>query len=738
MKVSSDKAALFFALGLLAALLLPTTNLMWLDGLPLATPLEVVALLVVAPLVLWANVRGAAWGRLQRLRNGPWAAWLILGVVLGAKVVLLAAGPMQGWPGCYQAGIAPVATYRSPLVTPQCERSFDNPFFRGRVTRFDRLLAFEGDTWNLGFLNSSRFDFYDWEPNTPLRTRLPFEASWSGPFETGAAGVLRVQYVGEGELQVAGARMPLAPSYAQARSVEIPLTAGTSTMQLRYRFDDGSRSGQDPDSWGPRAMLRVSLITDGAPPALLLAQGATPWPPIALAADLAVGLLVIASAVALAIRAGRGLLVVILMAGAAVALCLLPPARVDYVQRAFGGLPLLQVSFAGLAMLLLVVHVRWRRLSPLVIYLALAALALATMRQAYPSWDRVTLRGAGNDNLTAESQARAILQTGSLQGEEAVFYAQPLYRYIKFGEHALFGEGDVLFGSVTLLLALGGAFFAMERFRPPRLEGARGLLWFVTAAGLLGVTGYYLARYVRDGMAEYPTWVAMLWAFPFLFAPLRDRDILLGALLLGMASITRTNQIPGNGLMLLAALTLHYVRRWKSWLAPLAAYGLVSLMPLAHNLAYGGAFVLTTTSASVASNLILGPQQWLAILGGDPQAVSTLLNQVRLLLFAVPLDDWQAPVGIFAHLIMSAWLAAAWTARRTSWRVMTLLLLPLPFLVTHLIFVAQTYYPRHVIMAFLVMALGVLAALKGAREKAQGGLQLEISPGIREPAAGMG
>jgi len=551
--------------------------------------------------------------------------------------------------------------------------------------------------------------------------------------------VVRVEYVGEGELQVADARMPLAPSYAQARSVEFPLSAGTSTMQLRFRFDDGSRSGQDPDSWGPRAMLRVSLVGDGAPPALLQAQRATPWDQIALAADLALGLLVIASALALAIIAGRELLVVIVMAGAAVALCLLPPARVDYVQRAFGGLPLLQVSFSVLAMLLLVVHTRWRHLSPLVIYLALAALAAATMRQAYPSWDHVTIWGAGNDNLTAESQARAILQTGSLQGEESVFYAQPLYRYVKFGEHALFGEGDVLYGTAVFLLALGSAFYSLERFRSPRSEEARGLLWIVTAVCLLGVTGYYMARFVRDGMAEYPTWIAMLWAFPLLFAPARKRDLVWGALLLGMASITRTNQIPGNGLMLAVSLLLHGRHRWKDGVVPLAAFTGLCLLPLVHNLVYGGAFVFTTTSAGIASNLILGPQQWLAILRGDPQAVSRLLNQVQLLLFAVPLDDWQAPVGMFAHVLMVAWLITTILAARRGWqRADVVMLLPLPYVLTHLVFAVQTYYPRHVTMAVLVAGLGVLTTLRAETSDTQGLQRPSISPGIREPAAGMG
>jgi hypothetical protein len=712
MSSPSRKTALFFALGLLLALLLPSSNLSRLDGVPLATPVEVIALLLLAPMVMWREVREAAWALVQHVRFGAVLGWLLLGLVLAAKAAMLLAGPMQGWPACYRAGIAPIDRYSGPIQSPDCERSFDNPFFRGDVTRFDKAISFSGDTWNLGFINSTRFDFYDWLPDKPLRSRLPFEGSWSGVFDLKAAGTISVEYVGAGTLRVDGAETVLAPSYAEAATVEIPLAAGPHEMDLRYRFDDGSRSGQDPDGWGPRAMVRVVNLEENGAPLRAGADGTAIWRAAAWVADAALGLLALLCLLAIARTAGRQLYVVAAMLVAAVGLFLLPAGRVEYVERVFGGMPLLQVSFAGLAVILFVVHIRWRRLSPVVLFLALAVLALATMRQAYAGWDQVALRSAGNDDLIAESQARTILQTGSLQGEEDVFYAQPLYRYIKFAEHASFGEGDVLYGSVVLLVALGGAFFALERLQYRGAGGARDLLWLTISLSLLGLVGYYIARFVRDGMAEYPTWIAMLWAFPLLFASARWNDALWGALLLGLASITRTNQLPGNGLVLLVGLWLNSGRRWAQWLTPLAIFGVVGLLPLLHNLVYGSALVLTTTSAGVTSNLILGPNEWLGILRGEAPAWVALLSQVRMLFFTVPLDDWQVPVGLFAHIIMMAWLVVA--LRKVAWRnwrEMVVLLLPLPYFLTHLVFVVVTYYPRHVIMGVLVMALSALALL---------------------------
>jgi len=727
-----------FALGILLAVLLPSSNLARLDGLPLASLAEVIVLLLILPLVFWREVREAAWGLVSRRPIGRALAWALLGVILASKAALLVAGPVQGWPGCYRAGIAPIARYSGPIETPDCERSFDNPFNRGVVTRFDRTIVFSGDTWNLGFFNSTRFDFYDWLPDMPLRARLPFEAIWSGAFILQMAETIRVEYVGEGELQMDGGETVLAPSYAEAAAHEIPLAAGLHAMQLHYRFDDGSRSGQDPDTWGPLATLRVVAVDGGAPLSATPPRAAL-WPAVALMADVGLGLLALVCLLALAQLARRELIVPALMLAAAAGLGLLPASRVEYVERVFGGLPLLQVSFAGLAVLLLVVHLRWRRLLPVTLYLGLAVLSLAIMRHAYSSWDYVSIRSAGNDTLIAESQARTILETGSLQGEEAVFYYQPLYRYLKFGEHALFGEGDVLYGAVALVAGMGGAFFALERFRPTRLNGTPSLLWILAALSLLGLTGYYVARYVRDGLSEYPTWIAMLWAFPLLYAPPRTPNLLLGGLLLGMASITRTNQIPGNGLVLLVSLMWLGPRTWKARVPALAVFGGVCLLPLVHNLVFGGAFVLTTTSAGVPANLIFGPREWLGVLRGAPEALSVLGRQTRLLLFATPLEDWQAPVGVLAHVVMGTWLASVgwvWTHRetRSHWE----LLLPLPYLMTIWAFDLRTYYPRHVMIGVLVTALAVLAALGASAGEAYASLRPESLRSTHDPAARMG
>src|SRR6185436_6088740 len=136
-----------------AVLLLPSSNIGRFDGLPFDTGPELIGFLLLLPLTVSAALR-RFFRRLigHRSRAVP-AALLALGLLaVGGKVSLLASGAYQGFLGCYRYALAP------PPTGP-CERSFSNPWFRYGVTRIDPAIDFDPETWNLGFLNSSRFAF---------------------------------------------------------------------------------------------------------------------------------------------------------------------------------------------------------------------------------------------------------------------------------------------------------------------------------------------------------------------------------------------------------------------------------------------------------------------------------------------------------------------------------------------------------------------------------------------------
>jgi len=80
------------------------------------------------------------------------------------------------------------------------------------------------------------------------------------------------------------------------------------------------------------------------------------------------------------------------------------------------------------------------------------------------SLQSVLLRGGGTDALTYESFAREILDTWSLRGGEDLFYSQPFFRYVRFTEHLLLGDGDVVVAAFSRSLLTVSVFWMILVF----------------------------------------------------------------------------------------------------------------------------------------------------------------------------------------------------------------------------------------------------------------------------------
>ena len=107
-------------------------------------------------------------------------------------------GAHAGFLACYETSL-PVAS------AGPCERSYENPFARFGVTRIDHDVDFGPETWNLGFVNSHRFNFYPWVSGVPRRDRLPLAATWWGVVSRPEPWGQRMTYVGEGTVTLGGA-----------------------------------------------------------------------------------------------------------------------------------------------------------------------------------------------------------------------------------------------------------------------------------------------------------------------------------------------------------------------------------------------------------------------------------------------------------------------------------------------------------------------------------------------------
>jgi hypothetical protein len=150
---------------------------------------------------------------------------------------------------------------------------------------------------------------------------------------------------------------------------------------------------------------------------------------------------------------------------------------------------------------------------------------------------------------------------------------------------------------------------------------------------------------------------------------------------------------------------------WRWRLRAVAVAALIALLPLAHNLWYGGRFVLLTDAGAIPANLLVSPGQiWAAT--HDATARSVLLGHLRL----VAVYEGTAYLQGVAHGLQIVWLiAVAMVLRRRSIRGGTAVLLtvPLLFLAVHLFYQVAVYYPRHVVAGHASMALVALTVVRG-------------------------
>ena len=548
------------------------------------------------------------------------------------------------------------AIYGSPLAEPsgRHEMSFENPLGRHGATRIDRTIDFEPSRWNLVFLNSNRFNYYG--PDAPHdRSRLPIQARWRGWVEADEPWVLRADYVGDLRITIGG-RTPVFPSqYLSSVTVTIALEAGRHALDVIYAFDDSLRDVQN----GPYARVRLcrsQTITDTCHP-LPLARVTWPARLVGWAIDLLVVLLSI-------------------------------PAGVAYWRSG-----------------------RRRRLVGAYLFLA-ASMTLATVVWLGPP-GHVWLRDGGSDWLTYEDQARSILETRSLRGGEDVFYYQPAFRYIRFLEHLILGDGDP-FILATAMLALGfAALWVIIGFVPARRTPGQFLAWLLATVLLFSwIFAPSVRGLVRAGASEYPTWICLLVGWPLLLRPGRATSWLVGSVLIGGAFITRTNQILGLAGLLMAALLLRadLTARWR--LSGALATLVVASLPLAHNLYFGGEAVPLTASIAIPTNLVVSPGV-LADAFSDAEARRLVVTQLRWLLVL----DGPMHLRWLARGAQVLWLvsvAGLFVGRRRPAGVYLLAAVPALFLGVHLFYQVTVYFPRHVVAGHLAM---VLVALTLARTR---------------------
>jgi hypothetical protein len=320
-----------------------------------------------------------------------------------------------------------------------------------------------------------------------------------------------------------------------------------------------------------------------------------------------------------------------------------------------------------------------------------------------------------------ESHAQTILETWSLQGAEQVFYNQPFFRYVRFAEHFLLGDGDPLIDTLAWTALQWSILWAASTLLPATGIGRARAVLFVAASGLtlvLAGSGTVVAM-IRHSLSEHATWIFTAAAFPLL-ASRSARRWVAGAALLGAAVITRPNQSPALFSIAAAFLVPALWHRRRPAVLAGVVFCAVCSLPLAHNIYYGRRPVIFTTTADNPATLGI-PVSTLARIPTDAKARADVMRDVRGLLFLPP---WDTPIrngelALALHGLQVVWIAVLCLAvgRSLPLNVRILTVVPLLYLAVHVIYDVGSYYPRHILAAYFAMGLVTMtiAATLGPR-----------------------
>jgi hypothetical protein len=354
-------------------------------------------------------------------------------------------------------------------------------------------------------------------------------------------------------------------------------------------------------------------------------------------------------------------------------------------------------------------------------YVVFFSLGLARVIIDIGDIEQVIYHTAGDDWLTYESFGRSILETGSLEAGESIFRHETFIRYIKFFEHILLGDGDGWTSSFFIGALNFGVFYFFDRLY------TQGVLSFSKKLLLLGIElNVFLlmnleivVKFIYKDASEVPPWVALPMILALLTLSSKSGKWLLGTVLLGFSAITRSTYLPAMGFVFFVFLVI-LIRKQKHLLV-LFQYSLVImvilLLPLVHNLYYGGKAVLFRETEQISVNAAVTLNDWLSAIKNS-EFVNTILERLQVI-FYFPNAYSESTDGIMFHGVQLFWIIAILYSivfwKKVSWDNKLLVLLPAFYLGIYFFFMIGIYYHRNIVAGHLAMGL-VSARMLGVEE----------------------
>jgi hypothetical protein len=280
---------------------------------------------------------------------------------------------------------------------------------------------------------------------------------------------------------------------------------------------------------------------------------------------------------------------------------------------------------AVLALLMLLVRVRWREVAPVFALIALAVVVIAIDDASFlGGWRPMD---GGDDGLFYTGVGREILEHlragdlgEALKGGEAVFYyGGPALRYFRALEMIVFGDTNLGYLSLVLFMPVL-VWRLFRRFMSGPLAWRLALLFTALPLGeIFGSSFFHYAKWAGRGFADPAAHILLVWGMAVIVG-VRGADsgragaALGAAFLIALAVCTKPLVAPMAGVVLAAAgLIALYRREWPRVFALCVGFTPVLLMPL-HNWYFGHKLVLLSSNADLPSLLVMPPSAWMAAL----------------------------------------------------------------------------------------------------------------------------
>ena len=332
-------------------------------------------------------------------------------------------------------------------------------------------------------------------------------------------------------------------------------------------------------------------------------------------------------------------------------------------------------------------------------FLTLTIFLNLTFLNVFNNFNSTKYTYGGGDALKYESWAQEIILQKSLRAGEDIFFYMPGYRYLLSILRSLFGDTH---SNIVLLYSVVVLFLIFKLLENKSIFDNNYFYKFIFSISIYVVMfSFSVMSNVLESYSEWPTWLILL-TFICFFKKTDNKKLLLIPFLL---FFFRPNQLGGALFILLILLFSSYKKfQWKDFVLPI----LLSIFPFVHNLYYGGVFTFNKDPLESGSYYITPMELFNHLfLIEKSEMVIFHLNYLFGNRFNESVYILGGPIFITlinVFLILFVFSAIFLILKRKLTLISFLEHSAVGgFLLVHLIYQVHTYYPRHIVVGYIML-----------------------------------